>query len=67
MPEIDAAQKGEPIPSATVNPETYKITCGYDDCGFTEALAPWAIAHGNEELTWVCTKCKRINLLHQWW
>ncbi len=55
------------IIEATVDPETYKVTCGKDDCGFTEKLPSWAIAHGDIEITWICSKCDILNLIHPWW
>jgi ribosomal protein S27AE len=55
------------IIKGTVNPETKKVTCGKDTCGFTEKLPPWAIAHGNIEITWLCGKCDTLNLINPWW
>jgi hypothetical protein len=60
-------EKIKPVATATINKEKYTVTCGESDCGYTDKMPSWAVAHGNVELTWICAKCGAVNLINRWW
>jgi hypothetical protein len=59
--------KPRPVAVGIINGENYTITCGYEDCGYTDKLSSWAVAHGNTECTWICAKCQALNVIEPWW
>jgi len=57
--------KDRELLDAVVNTEKFTVTCGQPDCGYTDKMPPWAVAHlVDTEMTWTCQKCGALNLIH---